>query len=470
MLDNGLESDSKIRFSSLECENFGCIKNASFSMSGSGKPDKSDIMGIFGQNGSGKSTIVRIFAFLRLLLCGSGIEDAGQYVKVSEDSASIHADFEIYGADTPKKISYYIRIKKTIDKWSISEEKIILIGSDGSNEKKSFVYNPSDAINIISPRNVKNELSAFIDKNSNLYEGVTSQIFFLVQKENCYFYNTSYIFNQKFLDLYESYCASSEESIFDYILLMNDYARNYLFVVTDNFLNEQFVAQKALPVILPNQRVSKHGEMSYFSLKFEGPILAREASDGDFLAFISRLNMLLSAMCPNVKLGAKKSSSPSYDNRTYYDVFTIRNGCEIPLVYESLGIKKIISMMNIMLMAYGNSSVLFVIDEFDCSIHELVIETFFKVFTQKKGGGGQIVFTSNNLHLLELLDKNQCCFAIASEKNAITHLKYVKPNNNLRSLYMSLIKNGGDDKNPDLFDPISPEKMQNVFDECFREA
>ena len=116
-------------------------------------------------------------------------------------------------------------------------------------------------------------------------------------------------------------------------------------------------------------------------------------------------------------------------------------------------------------MAYGNGSVMLCMDEMDGSIHDYVLEEFFKLF--KENGKGQIFFASNNPHLMEILDKSQCWLTKTKPSDRYTRLKYVKPNNNLQSLYMTLAKKGGDEKNPDLFNPLDVEGMKKVFDGAF---
>ena len=68
---------------------------------------------------------------------------------------------------------------------------------------------------------------------------------------------------------------------------------------------------------------------------------------------------------------------------------------------------------------------------------------------------------------MEILDKSQCWLTSTIPWDRYTRLKYVKPNNNLHSLYMTIVKKGGDEKNPDLFKPLDVEGMKKVFDGAF---
>lgn len=188
--------------------------------------------------------------------------------------------------------------------------------------------------------------------------------------------------------------------------------------------------------------------------------------EGDFLGMIDRLNTFIATVSPGTKLLAEVNRNVlEKPDGTFYDVYTIRDDKKIPIRFESAGIKRLLSIITILVMAYGNGSVMLCMDEMDSSIHDHVLDVFFKLFLES--GKGQIFFASNNLHLMEILDKSQCWLTSTIPSNRYTRLKYVKPNNNLHSLYMTIVKKGGDEKNPDLFKPLDVEGMKKVFDGAF---
>lgn len=460
-----------IKFCNLRFENFGCVKQGAIQTE-SLATEKSRTLGVYGQNGSGKSTLVHVFAFLRLLLCGTGINDVSHYIRRGETTACLYADFEITIGERRKIFSYSVQIEISNNsiEWHIKQEKVVITDQNNQKNKMSLNYNPEDSLNIISPSSSKTRLSNFIEKNTNLTKGIPSLLFFLMQKEYCHFYKSSYLFGENMLSVYNSYCAENEESIFDYIVLMNDYANHYFFVINDSFINETVASNNKIPVIFFNQQPSQRGALNYIGLNLNGPTFFKEENEGIFSAFIDKINKLLTATCPGTILVAhQRHITPTNLEKegAYYDIYTKKASVEIPLKYESLGIKKIISIINIMVMAYINPSILLVIDEFDSSLNEMILDTYLNLL--KKHGEGELIFTANNLYPLELLDKSQCYFTTTNSDNRYTHLKYVKPNNNLRSLYMNLIKQGGDEKNSELFIPISEEKMKEIFDSCSKE-
>ena len=472
MIDIG-KNGCTIKFLSLEIENIGCIKSSKISME---KESFSahKIMGVYGQNGSGKSTLIRCLAFLRLLLCGNGINDVENYIRAGEDSAFLKADFIIDTGISKKLFTYSVRIKKQAEQyhWAVEEEKIFVSDINNLKNKLSFCYNSSDSANLITPLSAKNSLYAFLDKHINVLQGLAPNIFILLEKEKTRYYNSSYIFGSNLLIIYDAYCSENSESVFDYVKIMNDYAKNYFFIITDNFVNDGIVKEGKIPVVVPNQKVFSNGAINCFTINMNGPTQAVEQDEGDFGHFLNSLNKSLSALCPDTRIVAEKAmyAQSQVINQhqavtNFYEVFTEKDGYRIPIKYESMGIKKIISLVNIMVFVYGNPSVFFVVDEMDTSINEIVLDTFIKLFSES--GKGQILFTSNNLHPLDLLDKSECYFTTTNPTDRFTHIKYLKTNNSLLNVYKKFAEKG-DEKNSDLFNPITKENMKRYFDECFR--
>ena len=429
------------------------------------------IMGVYGQNGSGKSTLVCALAFLRLMLCGAGIEDAGKYIRIGEKHASIDAEFSVDTGNTRKLFSYSVRISRTGDGlgWAVEDERVVVSDMGNLKNKASFFYNSADAANPVSPAAIRNGLMSFLEKNTSFAEGLTTQIFLLVQRDRSRLFKTSYIFGEQLLAVYGGYCAENPESIFDYLKILSEYALHYFFVITDSFVSSSIPRGGTIPVLFPNQKLFSSGALNYFPLSMDGPTRVVEQEEGAFDGFLSALNRLVSPLSPGTRLiamempGMVRGTAGSSGNvEHYFFLFTEKDGVRIPIRYESLGIKKIISLVNVMALAYLNPTVLLVIDELDSSISEMVLETFLRLFSES--GRGQLVFTANNLYPLEILEKNCCCFTGTNPSDRYVHLKYVKPNNNLRSLYMNLARQGGDGKNAGLFMPLSVDNMRQAFE------
>lgn len=102
----------------------------------------------------------------------------------------------------------------------------------------------------------------------------------------------------------------------------------------------------------------------------------------------------------------------------------------IPIRMESEGIIKIVSILNVLIQAFGNPSICLVIDELDSGIFEYMLGELLDIFN--KNAKGQLIFTSHNLRALEMLDKGSIMFSTTNPKNRYIHMKNVKGSNNLQ--------------------------------------
>lgn len=116
----------------------------------------------------------------------------------------------------------------------------------------------------------------------------------------------------------------------------------------------------------------------------------------------------------------------------------------IPIRMESEGIIKIISILNVLIQAFGDASVCLAIDELDAGIFEYMLGELLDIFN--KSAKGQLIFTSHNLRALEMLDKDSIMFSTANPDRRYIRMKNIKASNNLRDMYLRGITLGGQDE------------------------
>lgn len=131
----------------------------------------------------------------------------------------------------------------------------------------------------------------------------------------------------------------------------------------------------------------------------------------------------------------------------------------IPIRMESEGIIKIVSILNVLIQAFGNSSICLVIDELDAGIFEYMLGELLDIFN--KSAKGQLIFTSHNLRALEMLDKDSIMFSTANPNNRYIHMKNVKGSNNLRSMYIRSITLGGQEEK--IYEETDSLKIARAF-------
>lgn len=119
--------------------------------------------------------------------------------------------------------------------------------------------------------------------------------------------------------------------------------------------------------------------------------------------------------------------------RRLIQLMSLKNGKAIPFRYESEGIKKIVSILQLLIVVYNNPSITVAIDEIDSGIFEYLLGEIMNIISEK--GKGQLIFTSHNLRPLETIDKGFIAFTTTNPKNRYIRMTNVKGNNNLRDFY-----------------------------------
>ena len=162
---------------------------------------------------------------------------------------------------------------------------------------------------------------------------------------------------------------------------------------------------------------------------------------------LSEMNKVLYEIIPGLRIYIKKF--PPVLNEQGKEMIAIellacKGTSEIPIRYESDGIKKIISVLNLIVNMYNDSSMVILIDELDAGIFEYLLGEILLIL--EESGKGQLIFTSHNLRPLEVLNRNSLIFTTTNPKNRYIKLKNIRPNNNMRDVYYrDIVLNGQDE-------------------------
>ena len=143
-------------------------------------------------------------------------------------------------------------------------------------------------------------------------------------------------------------------------------------------------------------------------------------------------------------------------------LMSLKNEKAIPLKYESEGIKKIISILQLLIVVYNRSSITVAIDELDAGVFEYLLGELLCIISEK--GKGQLIFTSHNLRPLETLDRGFIAFTTTNPSNRYIRMSNIKDNNNLRDLYFRDIILG--EQSEELYDPTNNSEIALAFREA----
>ena len=143
-----------------------------------------------------------------------------------------------------------------------------------------------------------------------------------------------------------------------------------------------------------------------------------------------------------------------------------KNAQPIPLQYESDGIKKIISILHLLVSVYNQPSVTVAVDELDSGIFEYLLGELLRIISEN--GQGQLIFTSHNLRPLETINKNFIAFTTANPSDCYTQMKNVRETNNLRSMYFRNLMLNADERTL-LYRPTDNFEIARAFRQAGKE-
>lgn len=211
------------------------------------------------------------------------------------------------------------------------------------------------------------------------------------------------------------------------------YGKNELFIIDTQ--NSGLISLNVLPVSFRLKEGNK-GTIGRIPIALNGTTIIPMSFLHVVKKMMNNMNIVLSQIIPNLtvsitELGTKIMKDNS--EGCMIQLMSNRNGYEIPLQYESEGIKKIVSILNLLIAVYNTQSVTVAIDELDSGIFEYLLGEILSIISEK--GKGQLIFTSHNLRPLETIDKRFIAFTTVNPDNRYIRMNNIKSNNNLRDMY-----------------------------------
>lgn len=424
-----LSNFKNVEFGEMLFPNYQSVKTK-------GDITKSDITGIYGQNGSGKTAVVEALDVAKNVLSGNSVS-YGEYSGIINDGASILLSFFISTKTKNYKVDYEAKIQKFNEVIGIPFERLSFWtrGAGWKNEQTITIENP------------------YYEEAS-----ITNNVHFTpTYKGNC-FVRYDFISNP---DKLAVYCASHGQSFLfngnvEKILANNNstddlkliiqalqiYAKRNLFVIRINQLAETN-RQNFIPlnIYFTDNNCVLCGCLPLFT---NGIGSIPKNLYENFNKILKSINTALCAIVPNLRLEPKvigEEKNPDGVEIVKFEMYSIRDGKEFSTKYESEGIKRIISLLSCLISAFNDPGITLVVDELDSGIFEFLLGEILCVI--EKEAKGQIIFTSHNLRAFETLSNNNIYCSTVNPKNRYIKLSGINANNNKRDFYIRSLVLGG---------------------------
>ena len=409
-----------------------------------------DILGIYGQNGSGKTTLIQAVSLLKTLLTGRPIpEYYADIIQIGHEEARVDYEIYIQNINIQYKVLYSVLLCKAVIKEdNLNVENLI-------EEKKYKVFIKNETINVFNCKAKEaTKMHPIIrcDADSNLVFTPKSKldtfcnydkesiIELMASKKIAQEKSQSFIFSKQTIKIFEDKCKNNE-----YISILKSllfYGNFNLFVISTRDIG-LINLNLAIPFSfkLTDGNILKIGNIN-ISLD-RSSIIPKDAFQ-TVKASIDNINIVLSQLIPGLQVDLVESGNKILSDGSMgytVELVSLRNEKKIPLSYESEGIKKIISILQMLIVMFNSKGITVAIDELDAGVFEYLLGEILKII--EESGKGQLIFTSHNLRPLEVIDKKFIYFTTTNPNNRFIKMKNIGSNNNLRDVYFHDIILGG---------------------------
>lgn len=421
---------------SMKIKNFKSIKEAEIIF-------KSNLSGIYGPNGTGKTAVIEALEIIRNYYISYYEKNLSEKVKEKilqcmrkgENTLEIEVIFHINGI--LYKLVVEFKKNKEGSSLYVSKEELLSVPLETKTlyAKQKKVYKSIAKVEN-DEKTILPELYLYDKKAINTVEKEILSKNDLSQKDLFLEYNNFYSYLALILK-YSRYGKTkiTDSSLQEFIKIFQ-IIENTLIKIVVITLKEQ--ALYNLDILIPlNIHTEKiHGTLMV-NYKKGGNIYSEKEAD-ELEKVISQINNIFSIIVPNSKLIVyKKIENIGKDeNKIGINIFVKKDGQEIPLELESTGIIKLVSVLSMMIYFVQDSEAIIAIDEFDIHIFEYLLAILLeKLSIYAKG---QLIFTAHNLLPMEKLNKNSIIISTKNQDNEViyTYLEKTSSTTNLRQKYI----------------------------------
>lgn len=375
------------RLSRIEIYNFKNIKRAELDF-------KNSMLGLYGQNGSGKTALIEVLDLVKTILCGQKVSsDFLNMIHVDAEYSRIVVQFTMDEKERHSEIEYSFKLNRTsiydeILSYGYVDGEARVVKSKLIDASNSPTFSPVSKYKSLIGPSEENELNVMVIKK-------------MVRKEF-----RSFIYSSEFLEVVRNRSNECKDKEF--------MRHMYILESLVNFANYELFVVKSKCCIDDSMVFSKSA-LDVYKRKIES------------------MNRVLPYLVPDLTMGVKVLGKELMrDSSVGYRVELVSN--KIPFKYESDGVKRIVSILQPLIEIFNNTSVVVAIDDLDCGIHEYLFGEIVKLMCEQ--AKGQLIFTVHNLRPLELINKKFLVFTTTDPDNRYVRYKNIAAHNNLRNVYI----------------------------------
>ncbi len=457
-----------VRIESITIENFKNVTQGIIEFENKRKTYKASILGLYGQNGSGKTALIDAIQLLKFALCGNTVpKKYSDYINVDSEYATLKYKFTIKDEQEVYKVWYQFSIRKIIEEVvaSVNEEEMnnTIAKLELFDEVLSFSYISKEE-RLRKALLIDTRTEELFLPRAKMLELVGSKkekyVDLLVTKRLTKATSRSFIFSREMMNQYRQNC--NNKIYVNLIESLYTYAHRELFIIDTE--KTGLISLDALPLSFKYKKENSE-TVGNLILSLNSPALIPENAYGIVKNVIENMNVVLEQLVPGLKIGVIDLGTVATEEGKIgkqIQLMSLKNNKEIPFRYESEGIKKIVSILQLLIVVYNNSSITVAVDELDGGVFEYLLGELLNIISEK--GKGQLIFTSHNLRPLETIDKGFIAFTTTNPKKRYIRMTNVKETNNLRDFYYRDIVLG--EQSEQVYNPTNNYEIALAFREA----
>ena len=464
-----------VRFERITICDLKNVEYGEVSFTNPRRPEGASVLGMYGQNGSGTSTLIDALEIVQQSMVGRRLDRRfAQLVSVDKEHGAVECELSISQPDGSgaQRVLYSFKLKSDVAE---SDEV------EGRPEERfvARVFDERLAVANDTP-DKKSRMTTLIDTSGSGAFGPAAKykqligkdpednVELTVEKRLAYHESRSFVFSKRLLQtILEKHKDEEDPSqvirdVIGVIRVLGNFARTQMFVL--NTHDAGMLALDALPFPFRDGRDNARGG-GRILLPVQGAQTIPERVYEPVNSAIDTMSIVLKELIPGLHVSLNKLGTEVMKNGEVgvnVQLVSIRNGRTIPLGYESEGIKRIVSFLHLLILMFNNTSVTVAIDEIDSGVFEYLLGELLGIVSEY--GQGQLIFTCHNLRPLEIIDRDFVAFTTTNPTRRYVRMANVKSTNNLRDFYYRDIVLGG--QKEQLYEPTHNGEIEFAFIEA----
>lgn len=396
---------------------------------------QSNLVGLYGQNGSGKTTVVEAFSLLKILISGwipkknvpeslKLREKHKELLSFDQPTATLEFDFLVQNTFGEYFVNYFVELSLGEEGLFVTQERMSYKENEKNKKPKLLIQKNHEDVQI------RTKTLSMFNEDTRVKLKVVNQL----SKEP----ETSFIFHKDVKELLKEQLEPVE---YDLVRCLAEEFNRDLHIVNNESIG-LLMTKMIMPFSIHLEK--KRGAIPY---DLDAPALLPKVLFHTLRDVIEQSNQVLKAIIPGLEIKIHEINKETNDEgepSVRFEFLSKRGDVELPLRTESEGILKIISILSVLIATYNNPNACVVVDEIDAGVFEFLLGELLEVI--KEGGQGQLIFTSHNLRILEVLTPKDLWFTTVNEDNRYIQLKGIKKMNNMRDVYLRAIQLGGQEE------------------------